>query len=108
MPDFLGLPEYKQKEILGNLLFQSIQKHTDEVIAPKIMGLLIDFSVFGVGDILELLENENLLKERIEKAKELILPKVVDYIFIVLNIFLANTGSTSSRVLGHKSYPNRN
>ena len=78
LPDFLGLSEDKQREILRNLLFPLIQKHTDEVTAPKIMGMLIDFTAFDVVDILEFLENENVLRERIGKAKELILPKVMD------------------------------
>ena len=89
LPDFLGLSENKQREILGNLLLPLIQKHTDEVTAPKIMGMLINFSVFGISDIMEFLENENVLKERIEKAKEFILFKVMDYIYIVLNIFFS-------------------
>ena len=53
------------------------------------MGMLINFSVFGISDIMEFLENENVLKERIEKAKEFILFKVMDYIYIVLNIFFS-------------------
>ena len=72
LPDFLSLSEDKQREILGNLLFPLIQKHTDEVTAPKIMGMLIDFSVFEVSDILEFLDNESVLKERIDEAKEII------------------------------------
>ena len=72
LPDFLSLSEDKQREILGNLLFPLIQKHTDEVTAPKITGMLIDFSVFEVADILEFLDNESVLKERIDEAKELI------------------------------------
>ena len=89
MPDFLSLSEDKQREILGNLLFPLIQKHTDELTAPKITGMLIDFSVFEVTDILEFLDNESVLKERIDEAKGLILPKVMDYIFIVLNIYFS-------------------
>lgn len=40
--------------------------------APKITGMLIDFEVFEVSEILEFLENESLLNERILEAKELI------------------------------------
>ncbi len=72
MPDFLALTEDKQREILGNLLFPLIRKHADEVTAPKITGMLIDFSVFEVQDILEFLDNESVLKERIEEAKEIL------------------------------------
>jgi len=34
--------------------------------------MLIDFDVFEVSEILEFLENEELLKERIKEAEELI------------------------------------
>lgn len=34
--------------------------------------MLIDFEVFEVSEILEFLENEDLLKERIKEAEELI------------------------------------
>jgi len=45
---------------------------SDEVIAPKITGMLIDFDVFEVADILEFLENESQLKDRIKEAEDLI------------------------------------
>ena len=76
MPDFLGLSEDKQREILGNLLFPLIQKNTDEVITPKIMGILLNFIVFEVADILEFIDNESVGKEKIDKAKKSIQPKV--------------------------------
>ena len=34
--------------------------------------MLIDFEVFEVSEILEFLENEELLKERVKEAEELI------------------------------------
>ena len=89
LPDFLSLSEDKQVEIFRKLLFPLILKHTDEVIAPKITDTLIDLKVLEVDDILKLLDNETILKERIDEAKELVLPKVMDYIIIVLNIYFS-------------------
>jgi len=43
-----------------------------ENIAPKITGMLIDFTVFEVTDILEMLEDESSLQERVNEAEELI------------------------------------
>jgi len=34
---------------------------TDETMAPKVTGMLIDFDVFEVSDILEFLEDESVL-----------------------------------------------
>ena len=62
----------KQREILGNLLFPLIKKYVNETLGPKITGMLIDFTVFEVSDILEFIENEEILKERIKEAEELI------------------------------------
>lgn len=70
---FLNLDREKQRSILGELLYPIVERlvenHED---APKITGMLIDFEVFEVSEILEFLENEELLKERITEAKELI------------------------------------
>jgi len=41
-------------------------------MAPKITGMLIDFEVFEVTDIIEFFENEEILKERVQEAEELI------------------------------------
>jgi hypothetical protein len=40
---------------------------------PKITGMLIDFSVFEVDDILELFEDKEVLQERVQEAVDLIL-----------------------------------
>jgi len=57
---------------LGELLFPQIRAHAGESLAPKITGMLIDLSVLEVSEILEFLETPELLKERIDEAKELI------------------------------------
>lgn len=44
----------------------------DKALAPKITGMLIDFDVFEVTDIIELLESKEHLIERVEEAEELI------------------------------------
>jgi len=45
---------------------------TNEELAPKITGMLIDFEVFEVPEILEFLETDESLKERVQEAEELI------------------------------------
>ena len=49
-----------------------INEATDKNHAPKITGMLIDFTVFEVTDIIEFLENHEELKERVEEAEKLI------------------------------------
>lgn len=71
--EFLLLDIDKQRQILGELLFPLIRERAGENIAPKITGMLIDLSVLEVSEILEFLENHQLLVERIEEAKTLIL-----------------------------------
>jgi polyadenylate-binding protein len=70
--EFLGQSQDKQRQILGELLFPKVRARTTEVMAPKITGMLIDLSVLEVAEILEFLEDESLLNERIQEAKELI------------------------------------
>jgi len=73
MTEFLQLDEDKQRQILGELLFPLVRQHAGESLAPKITGMLIDLSVLEVSEILEFLESDELLKERIDEAKSLIL-----------------------------------
>jgi hypothetical protein len=63
----------KQSSILGELLYPMVKELSkDKALAPKITGMLIDFEVFEVSDILEFLESQDDLKERVEEAEELI------------------------------------
>lgn len=73
LSEFLKYDQEKQRSILGELLFPAVAKLTNNTEqVPKITGMLIDFDVFEVAEILEFLENDELLKERIQEAEELI------------------------------------
>lgn len=39
---------------------------------PRVTGMLVDFEVFELTDILEILESKPLLRERVEEAESLI------------------------------------
>jgi len=73
LQEFLLLDIDRQRQILGELLFPLIRDRAGEQIAPKITGMLIDLSVLEVPEILEFLENPELLDERVNEAKTLIL-----------------------------------
>jgi polyadenylate-binding protein len=66
--ELLKLDHDKQRQILGEMLFPKIQQVTPD-LAPKITGMLIDLDV---QEVIELLEDQALLNERIEEAKELL------------------------------------
>jgi len=72
LDDFLKLESEKQRNILGELLFPQILRRSRPEHAPKITGMLVDFEVLTVQDILEMLEDEQILDERIQEAQELI------------------------------------
>jgi polyadenylate-binding protein len=71
--EFIKLDKDKQRNILGELLFPLIKERVGESIAPKITGMLIDLDVLEIEEIFEFLEDKDLLHERIEEAKNLIL-----------------------------------
>ena len=73
LKDFLKLEPEKQRNILGELLYPKILRRSRPEHAPKITGMLVDFEVLSVQDILEMLENDNILGERIDEAQELIM-----------------------------------
>lgn len=76
LPEFLKLPRDDQRNILGELLFPQVSRFVgDQSIAPKITGMLVDFDVMEVPEIIELIENQESLIERIKEAEDLITGK---------------------------------
>jgi len=76
MDDFLGAPQEIQRSTLGEMILPQVQKYCDQEFkkdAAKITGMLIDFTVFQVDDILDMLENPTELLERIKEAQNLLI-----------------------------------
>jgi len=71
--EFIKLDKEKQRNILGELLFPLIKDKVEDNLAPKITGMLIDLDVLEISQIFEFLEDLDLLHERIEEAKQIIL-----------------------------------
>lgn len=58
---------------MGELLYPFVTKYAKQIdLAPKITGMLIDFDVFEIQEIIEFLESEENLKDRVIEAEELI------------------------------------
>lgn len=56
--EFTKMDKEKQSSVLGELLYPMVKELSkDKALAPKITGMLIDFEVFEVSDILEFLES---------------------------------------------------
>jgi len=72
LSEFVKFDKEKQRRLLGEALFPLINKFATADYAPKITGMLIDFDVFEVSEIIEFIENEEVLKERVVEAEELI------------------------------------
>jgi hypothetical protein len=72
LQEFLALDDNRQRQILGEMLFPLVKQISGDQLAPKITGMLIDLSVLEVTEILEFLENNELLVERVQEAVELI------------------------------------
>jgi len=74
MKEFLKKPKDKQREELGEVVYYKIQK----ILGPKgtnipqITGMLIDLDVFEVADILKFSEKEDLLREKVKEAQEIL------------------------------------
>jgi len=72
LSDFLAFDQEKQRSHLGEILYPSVKNFTTAELAPKVTGMLIDLDVFEVQEILEFLENDEMLQERVKEAEELI------------------------------------
>lgn len=71
--EFLRLPVEERKNRLGNIMYERVKTfESNEQLIPKITGMLIDTEVLDFGEILEIIENDVALKERIAEAIEVI------------------------------------
>lgn len=64
----------EQKNILGNMMYQKVNELNTAApdLVPKITGMLIDLEVLGLPEIVEILENKELLYERMQEAIKII------------------------------------
>ena len=72
LSEFMNFDSEKKRSVLGEILFPLVKTKTYEGLAPKVTGMLIDLDVFEVQEILEFLENDDILTERVKEAVELI------------------------------------
>lgn len=72
--EFFELPTDKQKKILGNLVFSRISKSglASATDLPKVAGMLSDVEILEYEEIVDLLENEEALVDRVTEAVDII------------------------------------
>lgn len=72
--EFMNFDSDKQRNVLGELMFAKIQN--TKLVAPenvsKVTGMLIDLEILDYEEIIDMLENSDSLKERINEALEVI------------------------------------
>lgn len=70
---FMEWKSEDQKNFLGNIMYLRVKKFKqDENLLPKITGMLIDLEVLDYDEIVEIIENDESLQERIEEAIDVI------------------------------------
>jgi hypothetical protein len=70
---FLDLKSDEQKNFLGNIMYLRVKKfNKDENLVPKITGMLIDLEVLDYDEIVDIIENDEALKDRIDEAIDVI------------------------------------
>lgn len=71
--EFSELPVNFQLQMLGDLIYSALQDYKlDEGQRSQITGIINDYDVLNLKEILELLSNPEVMKERINEALELI------------------------------------
>lgn len=72
--EFMNFDTDKQRNVLGELMFTKIQN--TKLVTPdnvsKVTGMLIDLEILDYEEIIDMLENSDSLKERINEALEVI------------------------------------
>lgn len=67
--EFENMDNHEKKNILGNLMYPLVEKSvSNPEHVPKITGMLIDLEVLKVIEIVEIMENQDALKDRIDEA----------------------------------------
>lgn len=74
--EFKAMDTNKQRAQLGEIMFPKISKTlaikgNNDIIA-KITGMLIDLDVFEVQDVLDMARDENILREKIQEAIDML------------------------------------
>lgn len=72
--EFLGMDKERQNNILGNLMYNRVLGSglTDRDLVPKVTGMLIDLEILDYEEIIDILVNDESLKDRISEAVEVI------------------------------------
>ena len=72
--ELMKFEKEKQQNILGNIMYHKVMESSlaDKKLAPKITGMLIDLDILEINEIIEIMENKDILEERIEEAMEVI------------------------------------
>ena len=59
----------EKRKLLGNLMFYRVAStNVGQDLVPKITGMLIDLEVLDLADVIEILTNDESLKEKISDA----------------------------------------
>ena len=72
--EFNKLDGDKKREILGEMVYPLVRDNTklDDDAIPKITGMLIDFEVFEVDEILDFIQYKESLLEKLREAEEML------------------------------------
>merc|ERR1712151_456677 len=66
---FEKFDNHEKKNILGNLMYPLVEQNVSiPEHVPKITGMLIDLEVLRANEIVEIMENQEALKDRIDEA----------------------------------------
>jgi len=68
--NFKSLKPEEKRNILGEFLYPKVLKEIGNSLAPKITGMLVDFEVMTEEEIVEAIDDESILRQRINEAKE--------------------------------------
>lgn len=72
--EFGEFSQERKKTILGNLMFNRVKdsKQATQTQIPKVTGMLIDLEILDYAEIIDILENDDALKERIKEALDIL------------------------------------
>lgn len=71
--EFMRMSEEVRRSSLGEMMYKQIEKmQTEPEKISKVTGMLIDTEILSLDEILEMLNDDNILQERIKEALEIL------------------------------------
>ena len=70
--EYNAMSAENQRQIIGRMMYKQVAPLVPAIYVPLVTGMLIDLEIFELDEILEILEDKSLLRDRMSEALDLL------------------------------------